>query len=127
MLRFACDLLAPVAGPLPSSWGWAVLFAGTPSAVLGVLYALQQHDLKRLLAFHSVENIGIILIGAGLAMIVWRREEAGVALATVALAAALLHTVNHAAFKGLLFLGPGRVLCPPHVPHLEEPRGLARR
>src|SRR5260370_6825068 len=125
MLRFACDLLAPVAGPLPSSWGWAVLFAGTPSAVLGVLYALQQHDLKRLLAFHSVENIGIILIGAGLAMIVWRREEAGVALATVALAAALLHTVNHAAFKGLLFLGAGSLLCRPPSPPLQQPRGLA--
>ena len=79
---------------------------------LGVLYALQQHDLKRLLAFHSVENIGIILIGVGLAMILWRREEAGGgALATVALTAALLHTVNHAAFKGLLFLGAGSVFC----------------
>ena len=54
VLRFGFDLLAPVADPLPSSWGWTVLFAGTTSAVLGVLYALQQHDLKRLLAFHSV-------------------------------------------------------------------------
>src|SRR5260370_2612609 len=124
MLRFACDLLAPVAGPLPSSWGWAVLFAGTPSAVLGVLYALQQHDLKRLLAFHSVENIGIILIGAGLAMILWRREAAGGVLAVFALPAALLHTVNHAAFKGLLFLGARRVLCRQHVRHTEEIGGL---
>ena len=127
MLRFAFDLLAPVAGPLPFSWGWAVLFAGTTSAVLGVLYALQQHDLKRLLAFHSVENIGIILIGVGLAMILWRREEAGEALATVALAAALLHTVNHAAFKGLLFLGAGSVLCRTHFRNMEELGGLARR
>src|SRR5260370_25947991 len=115
MLRFACDLLAPVAGPLPSSWGWAVLFAGTPSAVLGVLYALQQHDLKRLLAFHSVENIGIILIGAGLAMILWRREGAGGPLAPLALTAALLHTVNHAAFKVLLFLRAASLPCPTHV------------
>ena len=127
ILRFAFDLLAPVAGPLPSSWGWTVLVVGTTSAVLGVLYALQQHDLKRLLAFHSVENIGIILIGVGLAMILWRQEGAGGALATVALTAALLHTINHAAFKGLLFLGAGSVLCRTHVRNMEELGGLARR
>ncbi|MBI2187315.1 MAG: hydrogenase 4 subunit B [Acidobacteria bacterium] len=127
ILRFAFDLLAPGAGPLPSSWGWTVLFVGTTSAVLGVLYALQQHDLKRLLAFHSVENIGIILIGAGLAMILWRQEATSSALATVALTAALLHTANHAAFKGLLFLGAGSVLCRTHVRNMEELGGLARR
>ena len=115
ILRFAFDLLAPPAGSLPFSWGWTVLLVGTTSAVLGVLYALQQHDLKRLLAFHSVENIGIILIGVGLAMILWRQEGVGGTLATVALSAALLHTVNHAAFKGLLFLGAGSVLCRTHV------------
>jgi hydrogenase-4 component B len=127
ILRFAFDLLAPAAGPLPSSWGWTVLVLGTTSAVLGVLYALQQHDLKRLLAFHSVENIGIILIGVGLAMILWRQEGAGGALATVALTAALLHTVNHAAFKGLLFLGAGSVLSRTHTRNMEELGGLARR
>jgi len=126
ILRFAFDLLAPVDGPLPSSWGWTVLILGTTSAVLGVLYALQQHDLKRLLAFHSVENIGIILIGVGLAMILWRREDVGGTLATLALTAALLHTVNHAAFKGLLFLGAGSVLCRTHVRNMEELGGLAR-
>jgi hydrogenase-4 component B len=127
ILRFAFDLLAPVAEPLPSSWGWTVLILGTTSAVLGVLYALQQHDLKRLLAFHSVENIGIILIGVGLAMVLWRREGASGALATVALTAALLHTLNHAAFKGLLFLAAGSVLCRTHVRNMEELGGLARR
>ncbi|HBB40214.1 MAG: hydrogenase 4 subunit B [Nitrospirae bacterium CG18_big_fil_WC_8_21_14_2_50_70_55] len=127
LLRFAFDLLAPVAAPLPVGWGWTVLVAGTVSAVLGVLYALQQHDLKRLLAFHSVENIGIILMGAGLAMILWRREAGGGVLATVALTAALLHTVNHAAFKGLLFLAAGSVLCRTHVRNMEELGGLARR
>ena len=126
ILRFGFDLLAPVNGPLPSSWGWTVLVLGTASAVLGVLYALQQHDLKRLLAFHSVENIGIILIGVGLAMILWRREDVGETLATVALTAALLHTVNHAAFKGLLFLGAGSVLCRTHIRNMEELGGLAR-
>ena len=127
ILRFAFDLLAPVSGPLPPSWGWVVLFVGTTSAVLGVLYALQQHDLKRLLAFHSVENIGIILIGVGLAMILWRSDEASGALATLALTAALLHTANHAAFKGLLFLGAGSVLARTHVRNMEELGGLARR
>jgi hydrogenase-4 component B len=126
ILRFAFDLLAPAAGPLASSWGWTVLLAGTVSSVLGVLYALQQHDLKRLLAFHSVENIGIILIGVGLAMFLWRRDGAA-ALATVALTAALLHTVNHAAFKGLLFLAAGSVLARTQVRNMEELGGLARR
>ena len=127
ILRFGFDLLAPFAGPLPPSWGWTVLFLGTTSAVLGMLYALQQHDLKRLLAFSSVENVGIILIGVGLGMILWRREDTGGALATVALTAALLHTVNHAAFKGLLFLGAGSVLARTHVKNIEELGGLARR
>jgi hydrogenase-4 component B len=127
MLRFAFDLLAPGAGPLPPSWGWTVIVVGTTSAVLGVLYALQQHDLKRLLAFHSVENIGIILIGVGLAMLLWRAEGEHGALATVALTAALLHTINHAAFKGLLFLGAGSILSRTHVRNIEELGGLARR
>ena len=127
LLRFAFDLLAPPAGPLPPSWGWTVLFVGTTSAVLGVLYALQQHDIKRLLALSSVENIGIILIGVGLAMILWRQPAAGGVLATVALTAALLHTLNHATFKGLLFLGAGSVLCRTHVRNMEELGGLARR
>ena len=126
ILRFAFDLLAPAAVPLPASWGWTVLVLGTTSAVLGVLYALQQHDLKRLLAFHSVENIGIILIGLGLAMLLWRNEDAGGTLATLALTAALLHTLNHAAFKGLLFLGAGSVLCRTHERNMEELGGLAR-
>jgi hydrogenase-4 component B len=127
ILRFGFDLLAPAAAPLPLSWGWTVLVLGTSSAVLGVLYALQQHDIKRLLAFSSVENVGIILIGVGLAMILWRREGAGGVLATVALTAALLHTVNHAAFKGLLFLGAGSVLCRTHIRNMEELGGLAAR
>jgi hydrogenase-4 component B len=127
MLRFAFDLLAPESGALPSSWGWTVLLLGTASAVLGVLWALQQHDLKRLLAYHSVENVGIILMGAGLAMLLAHHDGPAAALATVALAAALLHTVNHAAFKGLLFLCAGGVLSRTHVRNMEELGGLARR
>jgi hydrogenase-4 component B len=122
MLRFAFDLLAPTTGVLPPAWGWSVLALGTVSAVIGVLHALQQHDLKRLLAFHSVENVGIILMGAGLAMLLPRGP-----LAVLALAAALLHTLNHATFKGLLFLGAGGVLARTHVRNMEELGGLARR
>ncbi len=126
IVRFGFDLLAPAEGPLPPAWGWTVLALGTLSAVLGVLYALQQHDLKRLLAFHSVENVGIILMGLGLAMRL-ARTGGMESLAVLALAAALLHTMNHAAFKGLLFLGAGSVLCRTHERNMEELGGLARR
>jgi hydrogenase-4 component B len=126
IFRFGFDLLAPADGPLPASWGWTVLLLGTVSAVIGVLLALQQHDLKRLLAFHSVENVGIILIGAGLAMLLGRGRGAQ-QLATLALAAALLHTLNHAAFKGLLFLAAGSVISRTGVRNMEELGGLARR
>ena len=126
IFRFGLDLLAPADGPLPASWGWTVLLLGSASALIGVLLALQQHDLKRLLAFHSVENVGIILIGAGVAMLLAGGRGAG-PLATLALAAALLHTLNHAAFKGLLFLGAGSVLARTGVRNMEELGGLARR
>ena len=126
LFRMAFDILAPQAGPLPAAWGWVVLSLGAISAVMGVLLALQQHDLKRLLAFHSVENIGIILIGAGLAMLL-TGSRGMQDLATLALAAALLHTLNHAAFKGLLFLGAGSVIRSTHVQNMEEMGGLARR
>lgn len=125
IIRFGFDLLAPSKGPLPESWGWTVLLFGTISALFGVLLALQQHDLKRLLAFHSVENVGIILIGVGLAMILGG-GRATTQLATLALAAALLHTLNHAAFKGLLFLCAGSVISRTHQRNMEELGGLAR-
>jgi hydrogenase-4 component B len=126
LFRFSFDLLAPADGPLPASWGRTVLILGSVSAVIGVLLALQQHDLKRLLAYHSVENVGIILIGAGLAMLLCN-GRAGEPLATLALAASLLHTLNHAAFKGLLFLAAGSVINRTHVRNMEELGGLARR
>jgi hydrogenase-4 component B len=126
IFRFGFDVLAPTTGPLPLSWGWTVLCLGTVSAIYGVLLALQQHDLKRLLAFHSVENIGIILMGAGVAMLLTHSRD-GRPLATLALAAALLHTLNHAAFKGLLFLGAGSVIRRTLTRNMEEFGGLARR
>jgi hydrogenase-4 component B len=94
--------------PAPDSAGWVVAALGVISAVLGVAFALGQHDLKRLLAYHSVENIGIILIGLGFAMIAVSHGNA--AWGQLALAGALLHVWNHGLFKALLFLGAGSVL-----------------
>lgn len=106
----------------PWWWGTAVLVFGLISAVMGVLYALMQHDLKRLLAYHSVENIGIILIGIGLAMIF--RSFNLPLLAALALTAGLYHTLNHAIFKGLLFMGAGSVLHATGERNMEEMGGL---
>ncbi len=106
-------------------WGALVLAAGSSSAVTGVLMALQQHDLKRLLAYHSIENIGIILIGLGLGMLL---AQAGhPMLAALGLIAALYHTINHALFKGLLFMGAGAVLHSTGSRNMEAMGGLIHR
>jgi hydrogenase-4 component B len=94
--------------PAPSGAGWVLAALGVVSAVLGVAFALGQHDLKRLLAYHSVENIGIILIGLGFALVA--REQGHPTWGLLALAGGLLHVWNHGLFKGLLFLGAGSVL-----------------
>jgi hydrogenase-4 component B len=94
--------------PVPVSAGWVVAALGAVSAVLGVALALGQHDLKRLLAYHSVENIGIILIGLGFAMMA--ADQGNAAWGRLALAGGLLHVWNHGLFKALLFLGAGSVL-----------------
>ncbi len=112
-------------GTPPNWWGVTVLTLGTVSAVLGVLYALMEHDLKRLLAYHSIENIGIILMGLGAALMFLHSGHA--ALATLALIAGLYHTINHASFKALLFLGAGAVLHATHTRNMEEMGGLAKR
>ena len=109
----------------PAWWGGLLLAVGSVSALLGVLYALVEHDLKRLLAYHSVENIGIILIGLGAGSIL---HGAGLrALATIGFAGALFHTLNHACFKGLLFLGAGSVVQQTHTRNMEEMGGLIKR
>ena len=92
-------------GVLPLWFGALVLSVGALSAVGGVVYALFQHDLKRLLAFHSIENVGIIVLGLGACLLLHTRGSE--TWAALALAAALLHTLNHAVFKSLLFLGAG--------------------
>jgi hydrogenase-4 component B len=88
--------------------GYIVLVAGMVSGILGVVYALGQHDIKRLLAYHSVENIGIILIGIGLGMI--GVSAGNPVMALLGFGGGLLHVLNHAIFKTLLFLGAGMVL-----------------
>lgn len=110
----------------PPLWmGTLVLTLGLISALLGVLYALMEHDLKRLLAWHSIENIGIILIGFGAALMF--RSMGQVNLAALALIAGLYHTFNHATFKGLLFLGAGSVVQTTHTRNMERMGGLIRR
>src|SRR5213593_3971491 len=106
-------------------WGVTVLTLGTISAVLGVLYALMEHDLKRLLAYHSIENIGIILMGLGASLMFLHTGHT--VLASLALIAGLYHTINHATFKGLLFLGAGAVLHSTHTRNMEEMGGLIKR
>jgi hydrogenase-4 component B len=112
-------------GTPPNWWGVTVLTIGTLSAVLGVLYALMEHDLKRLLAYHSIENIGIILMGLGAALMFLHSHQE--TLATLALIAGLYHTINHAVFKALLFLGAGAVLHSTHTRNMEEMGGLIKR
>jgi formate hydrogenlyase subunit 3/multisubunit Na+/H+ antiporter MnhD subunit len=121
IVRFAFDFIKE----FPWWWGGVVLALGLISALMGVLYALMQHDLKRLLAYHSVENIGIILIGLGLSMIFASFHMPG--LAALGLIAALYHTLNHAMFKGLLFMGAGAVLHATHERNMEEMGGLIHR
>lgn len=121
IIRIAFDWL----GVGPAWWGSAVLIVAAVSAVLGVLYALVEHDLKRLLAYHSVENIGIILLGVGAAILfqTYRLNS----LAALALVAALYHTLNHATFKSLLFMGAGAILQATHTRNMEEMGGLIKR
>lgn len=114
-------MLLPGSPPL---WGWLVLLAGGVSGLLGVVFALAQHDLKRLLAYHSVENIGIILLGLGLALLgrsYGRPEWVGLGLA-----GCLLHVWNHSLFKSLLFFGAGSILHRTHSRQLDRLGGLAR-
>jgi len=102
LVRFSCWL------PTPAGGGWVVILLGVVSAILGVAFALGQHDLKRLLAYHSVENIGIILLGLGMALLA--REHGSPEWGLLALAGGLLHVWNHGLFKSLLFLAAGSVL-----------------
>lgn len=121
IIRLVFDLLHA------STWWWGglVLVFGLISAVLGILYALMQNDFKKLLAYSSVENIGIILVCIGLAMI-FRSYDMGI-LAALALMAGLYHVLNHAMFKGLLFMGAGAVLHATHERNIDNLGGLIHK
>src|SRR5215208_1933876 len=120
-VRIVFDLLGPPA------WWWGALVAliGGITAVMGVLYALMQTDLKRLLAYSTVENIGIVFVGLGLAL-AFRANRLDSA-AALALTAALMHVVNHALFKSLLFFGAGAVLGATGERNMERLGGLIHR
>jgi len=120
-VRIVFDLLAH-----PTWWSSMIVLAlGGITAVLGVLYALMQHDLKRLLAYHTVENIGIIFIGLGLALAF--QANGMVLAAALALTAALFHVFNHSVFKSLLFFGAGAVLTATGERDMEHLGGLIHR
>ncbi len=119
-VRIAFDL----AGPIDWRLSMVVIALGGVTALLGVLYALMQHDLKRLLAYHTVENIGIIFVGLGLALAF--RADGLTGAAALAASAALFHVFNHSVFKSLLFFGSGAVLTATGERDMERLGGLIR-
>lgn len=120
LIRISLDILPNA----PLWWGLTILIIGAISSLLGVLYALAEHDIKKLLAYHSIENIGIILLGLGSALIF---SSANLyTFAALGLVAALFHTINHASFKALLFLGAGSVIAQTHTRNIEEYGGLIK-
>jgi len=121
LIRIVMDIL----GASPDWLGLLILAVGATSAVMGVLYALMQHDIKRLLAFHSIENIGIILMGVGTALIL--KSHGATELAALALAAAIFHSINHAVFKSLLFIAAGAVVHATGLRDLNHLGGLGRK
>jgi hydrogenase-4 component B len=112
-------------GVVPAWWGWTLLALGLVSGVLGVLWALAQHDLKRLLAYHSVENVGIILMGMGVGALGVAYHQPVVAV--LGFTGAVLHSLNHALFKSLLFLGAGAVVRATGTRVIDELGGVGRR
>jgi len=120
LLRVAVDVL----GKGPEWWGITVIVIGSVSAILGILYALMESDLKVFLAYSSVENIGIIFLGIGAAMMF--TAHGLTPLAAIALTAALFHVANHALFKSLLFLAAGAVARASQTRNMEKLGGLLK-
>ena len=110
---------------IPAWWGWTLLALGVVSGIMGVVLALAQHDIKRLLAYHSVENIGIIGLGLGLALL--GRSYQLPELAALGLAGCLLHMANHGLFKSLLFLSAGSVIHAVGSREIDHYGGLLKR
>jgi hydrogenase-4 component B len=117
--------LTSLFGHPPLWWGAIVLGLGVLSGVLGVAFAIGQHDLKRLLAYHSVENIGIICIGLGVALFGRALDRPG--LVALGLAGCLLHVWNHGLFKALLFLSAGAVVHATGTRHMDALGGLLKK
>jgi len=114
-----------ILGVLPDWCGYVLLMIGVVSGVMGVLYALGQHELKKLLAYHSIENIGIIALGLGLGLL--GESHHMPYLTVLGFGGALLHVLNHSIFKGLLFLGAGAVIQKTHTGEIDQMGGLAKR
>lgn len=120
MIRFFMMILAPA----EAWWGGLLIALGALSCLVGVIYALMDNDLKRLLAYCSIENIGVILLGVGTAILF---GNLGInAVAAIAMCAGLYHVINHALFKGLLFLGSGSVYKATHTRDIEKLGALIR-
>ncbi|MBK9925462.1 MAG: hydrogenase 4 subunit B [Anaerolineales bacterium] len=120
ILRICVEIL----GASTLWWGILILAFGALSAVIGVFYALTEKDIKRILAYSSVENVGIILLGIGTGMIGTATHQSTVEL--IGFLAALYHALNHSFFKGLLFLGAGSIDYSTHTRNLNELGGLGR-
>jgi hydrogenase-4 component B len=110
--------------PVPIAWGWVIISIGVMSAFLGILYALNQHHLKSMLAYCSVENVGLIFMALGMGFLF--RSYGREAEATLAFTAALFHTMNHALSKSLLFLAAGAVQSQTHTGNMDDLGGLAK-
>ncbi len=108
----------------PHIWGSIIILLGLVSGLCGVLFAISQHDLKRLLAYHSIENIGIILMGLGIAVLGKSYNQP--ALVVLGMAGCLLHVWNHCFFKSLLFLCAGSVIHNTRTRQLDQLGGLAK-
>jgi hydrogenase-4 component B len=121
LIRFTYDLL----GDIQWQWGMAMLLIGAASTLLGVLYAILKNNLKRLLAYSSIENVGIILTGLGLSLIFLGTNNE--VLGVLGLIAALFHILGHALFKSLLFFGAGAIAHATHEYDLNNMGGLIKR
>lgn len=120
MIRFIVFML----GPASSWWAVVILVFASVSCLAGIIYALMEHDIKKLLAYSSVENMGIILLGLGASMLFYSMGMS--AMAVFALSAALYHIINHAVFKGLLFMGAGAVYNAAGTRNMEKMGGLVK-
>jgi hydrogenase-4 component B len=124
LVRVTLDFAAPSSQD-SAWWGMLLVVAGSVSALIGVLYAAVEKDIKRALAYSSIENIGIIILGLGLSVIFLSFGLQ--ALAALALLASMYHSLNHAAFKSLLFMGAGSILFRTHTGNMEQLGGLAKK